>query len=296
MPDSTLIVSLQEMLVAFGAAAAPTEIENPLVLVGVMLGLGATFGFLLAYADKKIAVKLNPLIHVVEEELPKGQCGACGFPGCAKYAEAVVEDPSVKPNLCVPGGDAVAALVAELTGKVMEKTEPRVAVVMCRGDSEIARQRYLYDGIPDCRSANLLFGGGKACEYGCLGFGNCTKVCNFEAISMGPKGLPVVDLSLCVGCGACAEACPRDVIELVPRHAKVLVPCRSHDKAGVVKKACEAGCLGCSLCKKACPHDAIVMDNFLARVNPDICKTCDDPLCLTAKCQPKIIGRVSLDG
>ena len=53
-------------------------------------------------------MEVNPLIHEVEEVLPKGQCGACGFAGCAAYAEAVVLNPDVPPNLCVPGKDAVA--------------------------------------------------------------------------------------------------------------------------------------------------------------------------------------------
>ena len=89
----------------------------------------------------------NPLIGEVEEALPKGQCGACGFAGCAKYAEAVVLDPEVPPNLCVPGKAEVATVVANLTGKVAEATEPKYAHIRCRGGAGIAKLAFNYKGV-----------------------------------------------------------------------------------------------------------------------------------------------------
>ena len=86
--------------------------ETAILIVVVLVGVGAFFGIVLALADRKFYMQQNPLIAEVEDVLPKGQCGACGFAGCAKYAEAVVEDPDVAPNLCVPGKAAVAAKVA----------------------------------------------------------------------------------------------------------------------------------------------------------------------------------------
>ncbi|WP_303151587.1 RnfABCDGE type electron transport complex subunit B [Megasphaera elsdenii] len=98
-----------------------------IMAVVIMACIGIVFGFILASADKKFAMEENPLIGEVKEALPQGQCGACGFAGCAKYAEAVVLDPNVPPNLCVPGKAEVAAVVAKLTGKVAEATEPKYA-------------------------------------------------------------------------------------------------------------------------------------------------------------------------
>ncbi|HPX92123.1 MAG TPA: RnfABCDGE type electron transport complex subunit B, partial [Spirochaetota bacterium] len=77
----------------------------------VMLGLGLFFGFFISFANKKWSVEIDPRIHEVEDALPKGQCGACGYPGCLAYAEAVVTNPDVPANLCVPGKAAVAAKV-----------------------------------------------------------------------------------------------------------------------------------------------------------------------------------------
>lgn len=134
--------------------------------VGVMVCIGIVFGFILASADKKFAMEENPLIGEVKEALPQGQCGACGFAGCAKYAEAVVLDPNVPPNLCVPGKAEVAAVVAKLTGKVAEATEPKYAHIKCRGGNGIAKLAYEYKGVHDCAAAKIVQQGPKFCKFG----------------------------------------------------------------------------------------------------------------------------------
>ena len=160
-----------------------------IMAVVIMACIGIVFGFILASADKKFAMEENPLIGEVKEALPQGQCGACGFAGCAKYAEAVVLDPNVPPNLCVPGKAEVAAVVAKLTGKVAEATEPKYAHIKCRGGNGIAKLAYEYKGIHDCAAAKIVQQGPKFCKFGCLGFGNCTRACPFGAMSMGENGL-----------------------------------------------------------------------------------------------------------
>ena len=266
--------------------------EKAILILAVMVGVGAFFGFVLAFANKKFAMEVNPLINEVDEILPKGQCGACGFAGCAKYAEAVVEDPDVPPNLCVPGKAAVAEKVAELTGKKAEVTEPKYAHLKCRGTETAAAAAYNYHGVPDCAAAKLIQGGPKACKFGCLGFGNCVRECPFGALSMGNDGLPIVDTDACTGCGKCVSTCPQSVLELTPFSAPVGVECSSHDKGAVAKKSCSNACIGCGLCMKNCSHEgAIKIDKFLAIVNPEICKECDDPTCLT-KCPTKAIQSI----
>ena len=73
--------------------------EKAMMIIVVLVGVGLFFGIVLALADKKFYMAVNPLINEVEEILPKGQCGACGFAGCAKYAEAVVEEPEAVGNV-----------------------------------------------------------------------------------------------------------------------------------------------------------------------------------------------------
>lgn len=263
-------------------------INTAIMIIVVLVGVGTFFGVVLALADKRFAMEVNPLIHEVEDILPKGQCGACGYAGCAKYAEAVVEDEDVPPNLCVPGKAAVAEKVAELTGKKAEAAEPKYAQLKCRGTKTAAVMAARYEGIHDCAAAKLIQGGPKGCKYGCIGFGNCVRACPFGALSMGEDGLPIVDKAICTGCGKCVSTCPQALLTLQSFEAPVQVECSSHDKGPVAKKLCQNACIGCGLCMRSCERGAIKIDRFVAVVDQEICKTCANPTCL-AKCPTKAI-------
>jgi len=260
----------------------------------VLAGLGLVFGFILAFANKKFAIEVNPLIHIVEDVLPKGQCGACGYAGCMAYAEAVVLNPDVPPNLCIPGKEPIAKAVAELTGKAAAPVEPRIAQVKCAGVAGKAVQGYDYVGVDDCVAANLLFGGPKACKFGCLGLGTCVRNCPFDAMTMSPEGLPVIDPDKCTGCGKCETVCPKQVIAMMPLGAHVRVNCNSKDKGPMARKACGAACIACTLCMRECPYGAIKMENNLAVVDPKVCvEQCSEAKCLV-KCPTKAIRQVVL--
>lgn len=263
--------------------------STSIMILIVLASLGLIFGFILAFANKKFAIEINPLIHIVEDVLPKGQCGACGYAGCQAYAEAVVMNPDVPPNLCIPGKEPVAKAVAEMTGKVAEAVEPRIAYVKCAGSRERAVKSFEYAGVDDCVAANLLFGGAKTCKYGCLGLGTCVKNCPFGALSMSPAGLPVVDPDKCTGCAKCEAVCPKKVIAMMPLGARVRVNCNSRDKGPVARKACSAACIGCSLCVRECPHGAVKVENNVAIVDQKICaEKCTEAKCLV-KCPTKAI-------
>ncbi len=260
-----------------------------IAIIAVMAGVGLFFGLVLAFANKKFAVEMNPLIHVVEDVLPKGQCGACGFAGCMAYAEAVVLDKDVSPSLCIPGKKSVAEQVAKLTGKVGAEIEPRFALVKCSEPIGIGKRKYMYEGISDCLAASLLQSGPRECEYGCIGLGNCVRACMFGAIELNEQGQPVVDEEKCTGCGKCATACPKHIIEMIPEGYHVAVFCSSLDRGPVAKKICKVACIGCGLCMKNCPHKAIKMQNNLAIVDDKICiEECTESVCL-AKCTTKAI-------
>jgi Na+-translocating ferredoxin:NAD+ oxidoreductase RNF subunit RnfB len=242
--------------------------------------VGLVFGLILAFANKKLAIEMNPLIHLVEDVLPKGQCGACGFAGCQAYAEAVVLMPDVPPNLCAPGKAAVAKRVSELTGKKAKEVEPRIAHVRCANPINAAKRKYVYTGIVDCVAASLLHLGPKDCQYGCIGYGTCEKACPFNAITLSEKGIPVINRKLCTGCGKCETVCPKKVIEMLPVSAKVSVNCNSRNKGAVARKQCPIPCLGCGICAKECPYQAIKIENNLAVVDSRICaEKCSDPVC-----------------
>lgn len=252
-------------------------------IILIMGVVGLVFGVILALANQKLAVELNPLIHLVEEALPKGQCGACGFAGCQAYAEAVVTDPKVPPNLCTPGKAAVAQKVAELTDKKAATVEARVAFVKCGNPIGIAKVKYNYSGINDCVAASILHLGPKDCQWGCIGFGTCVRHCPFGAIKLNQDSLPEIDTRLCTGCGKCVNSCPKKIIEMIPCDAPVTVACGSKDPGAAARKHCPVACLGCGLCAKNCPHGAIAIEHHLAVVNPEICATCAEPVC-ASKC------------
>ncbi len=262
------------------------------LMVLVVMGIvGLVFGFILAYANKYFAVEVDPLIHLVEDVLPKGQCGACGYAGCMAYAEAVVLDQAVPANLCIPGKAAVAKQVGELTGKAAPDMIAQTAFVKCAGTLDKAERKYYYAGLEDCSSAILLHGGPKGCQYGCLGFGSCAAVCPFGALTMGDNGLPIIDAERCTGCGKCESACPKQVIAMVPSDTRVRVHCNSNDKGAVARKLCAAACIGCSICQKNCPHGAITMESSLAEVNHEICQQkCSEAICVQ-KCPTKAISQ-----
>jgi len=283
------------MLAGVGSSAGPVASDQPMqttiiMVLLVMVLIGAVFGLVLALVNKRFSVEINPLIHLVEDALPKGQCAACGYPGCMGYAEAVVLNPDVPPNLCAPGKAAVAEMVAELTGKSAPAMDPQIAFVRCAGAVDTAEAKYQYSGVDDCVAANILQGGQKSCQYGCLGFGTCVKGCPFNALTMTANGLPFVDTVKCTGCGKCATLCPKSVIEMVLVGAKVTVVCNSKDKGAVAKKNCTAACIGCGLCAKNCGHGAVKMANSLAYVDAAICiEKCTEVTCV-AKCPTKAIG------
>lgn len=257
----------------------------------VLLGcIGLFFGIGLAIAAHKFAVETNPLIEEVLESLPMAQCGGCGYPGCEGYAIAVVTDPDVPPNLCFPGKEAVAEVVAEMTGKKMTAVEDQIALVRCSRIEGRVSHKHEYIGFASCTAANLTFGGPSACQYSCIGLGECGDACPFDAIDM-VENFPIVNPDKCVSCGVCVKACPKNIIELQTLKARVYVPCSTKDLGKIVKNVCKVGCIGCKMCVKACPADAIVYEDNLIKIDHKACidygPSCEEA-CVT-KCPSDIV-------
>jgi H+/Na+-translocating ferredoxin:NAD+ oxidoreductase subunit B len=233
--------------------------------------LGLVFGYALAMAAMRFAVPSNPLVERVREALPSANCGACGFAGCQVYAEAVVDRPDVSPNLCVPGRAAVASTLARLTHKELGTVAERIVVMRCHGTSAYAREEAEYAGIETCAAASLVFGGPKACKNGCLGLGDCVKVCPFDALHLGPDGITVVDTAKCTGCGLCLPVCPKNLFDFYPRNRRIELSCVARDKQSVVRATCMVGCTLCRKCVAKCPAQAITWDGTTIVIDHEKC-------------------------
>lgn len=242
----------------------------------ILLGaLGLVFALFLVFASKKLAVEVNQTVLSIFEKLPKANCGACGYPGCMGYAEALAKEGStVSVNLCAPGGAASADAIAQILGKKTEKTDKKIARILCRGEEEYIRYKFDYKGIADCEMAAKLLTGPKFCEFGCLMMGNCFRACKFNAITFKNKKIPVIVDANCVGCGACVEACPKKIITVLPEKNNVYVACKNLDKGKIAKTKCDVVCIACGLCKKACPVGAIEIVNNLSVIDHSKCINC----------------------
>lgn len=186
----------------------------------VLGGIGFIASLVLGYASRIFYVKENPLVEKIEAALPGANCGGCGYAGCHAAAEAIATSKA-PPNICVGGGPEIGENVANIMGMKVVAKEPELASRECFGGAR-ALEKYQYDGIRDCRAADMLFGGTKLCPLGCLGFGTCAANCPFGAIEMGPDRLPVFYPDLCRGCGACVRVCPRGIISLISSSTKIL--------------------------------------------------------------------------
>jgi len=258
---------------------------NPILMAIILVTvIGLIGAVILVAASIFMYVPVDERVEKITAVLAGANCGACGCAGCADYAKSIVEDGNAV-NKCTPGGAACAAKVAEIMGVDAGSSTPMKAVVACSGTCGKTGKKYEFQGIQSCQAVKGFYGGDGLCKFGCLGYGDCTRACAFDAIHI-VDGVAVVDKEKCVACGKCVATCPNHLIELVPYDAKHLVQCSSHDKGKDVKAKCDNGCIGCTLCTKQCESDAIHMDNNVAVIDYEKCTNCGK---CAVKCPAKVI-------
>lgn len=259
-----------------------------------MGGLGFFFAIILAITNKRLFVKEDPRIEQVLAELPGANCGACGNASCHDLAQKIVKGEA-EPHDCPVGSGDIAERISRIMGIESKAAMRKVAIVHCGATETMRKTRAVYVGGQTCRVANIA-GGALACEYGCLGYGDCVQVCLFDAIEM-VEGLPKVDLKKCTGCGQCVSACPRAIITLekydMDRYpATIAIACNNPDKGAAVRKICEVGCIGCGLCEKNCGDGSFILDGMLAKINYDTVHSCEHWDVVIEKCPTNTIVKL----
>jgi electron transport complex protein RnfB len=145
--------------------------------------LALIMGFALTLASRFFAKESDPIIEAISELLPNGQCGQCGYPGCAQAAIAMSEG-NLGPDCCPPGGQSLAQQLSKLLGVPLQKNNGVIELPQV-----VEIQAELCDGCT-----------------------RCFKKCPFDAIVGANKQLHGVISAICTGCGLCVSACPQDAI------------------------------------------------------------------------------------
>ena len=239
----------------------------PILDSALVLGsVGLFFGFLIAMVNKKFQVWEDPRIDDVEELLPSTNCGACGQPGCRAFAEAVVSGKE-QPSSCTVMGAEDVSDVASYLGVDAGEANKRVARLLCAGGKNEAVQISDYSGMDTCKAAAAVAGGGKGCNWGCLGLADCEDACLLDAIYMNDDELPVVIPDLCTACNDCVVACPKDLFVLMPIEQKLIVQCKNLLKGDAAEDLCSVACNTCNRCVADSEPGVIEMINNLAVIN-----------------------------
>ncbi len=147
------------------------------------------------------------LINLINASLPQWQCGQCGTPGCMPYAEAIAAGESI--NLCIPGGEPMVKILAELTQR------PILPVAL--GPFPLQS-----DGRPQAIRAVI-----RADE--CIGCTKCIDACPVDAIMGTGKMMHTILTDLCTGCELCIPPCPVDCIDIISIEPLQTVPSNEYE-------------------------------------------------------------------
>ena len=247
---------------------------SDLLFAALMIGgVGLVVGIFLGFASKVFHVDVDQKELDVRAALPGANCGACGYSGCGALAAAIVAG-NAPVNACVVGQAPVANRIKEIVGGGDAAAERKVAFVRCSGSCDKTYDRYTYTGPMSC--AVMKFapeGGPKSCSFGCIGCGDCTKECDFGAISI-RKGIAVVDEEKCVDCKKCMKACPKNAIIEVPYGRVSHIGCMNPLKGKVVTANCKIGCITCTKCARNCPQEAIDLSGGYPVIDYEKCNDC----------------------
>ncbi len=207
-------------------------------------------------------------------------CGGCGFETCEACADAICDNQA--PDMCPACSSETVKQIAAIIGAEPVEVEEKFAYIKCAGDAA-GRERLAQLGTCEAaKEAGFLH---SECQWGCIGLGSCTKVCEFEAMSVA-DGRVTINKEKCTGCMACMNTCPQRIIDMVPKDATNFIPCSSKAYEAMTLETCGHGCIGCGECENVCPQDAVHVIDNCAVIDYSKCAGC---VACAVKCKKKII-------
>ncbi|MGL4986642.1 MAG: 4Fe-4S binding protein [Treponemataceae bacterium] len=138
------------------------------------------------------------------------------------------------------------------------------AFIYCNA-KRVVKKTVQYIGITDCSLIKSQYNNTTQCIWGCIGLGNCVRVCPQNAIIIKNDTALVTDL--CTGCGKCIAACPNSLIQLTPTKMQNAIACSTQDGEEALA-ICSKACTDCRKCvEKNKPYKTINY-NF-TQINPE---------------------------
>ena len=166
-----------------------------LLLVTIILPLGTGILFVSASGRKQEQSRNEELTRSIDDLLPQIQCGACDYPDCRSYAEAIVAGET-DIHHCPPGGEHTVSRLAELLAGtplfLIPETRAEQTPVVARIDEQL-----------------------------CIGCVKCINACPVDAIIGAARQMHTVMPKVCTGCGLCVAPCPVDCITLTPAETRI---------------------------------------------------------------------------
>jgi ferredoxin len=125
------------------------------------------------------------------------------------------------------------------------------------------------------------------------GFGDCTKVCKFDALAMEEDGLPHVNYDNARMWSLCRRVSAENPDTCAAYQSRVdCAVLEQKYSEGERHQNMQVGCIKCELCVKSCPEGAITMVNGIPVTDYAKCTSCG--ICVQ-KCPTKCYKMLETD-